>query len=412
MLRRILLLVGFVASPMLADRCLAGTYTFTDIQDTRMPSFFTSFLGTPSINSGGSVAYTGNVTLPTGIRLAEIQVGNGKSNTTIAVTGGAVGGGVTYMNFPYSPTINNAGIVAFVAHVNVPGVAPGSAGVFTDSGNNALPSIIATNGPRSPYAAFLNSPLINNGNDVVYMTSLKAGPTAIDAAGPGLAPKIVAQTGPVFSQLTQPALNDGGTVSFFAMPAGANAYSAYRGNVLGNPPMLYPATPNFDFATPGAVNTNGVFVYSGRNGDLAQIATINAIGVSNTLAIAPGPDFQSLAFSNPSINASGSVAFAARSNAGVSGIYIDSSSGLSSVIAVGDPLFGSTVTSLSIGTTSLNANGQIAFLAGLKDGTEVVVRADAVPEPHAIWLLACGILVTIARTHTGRGVASLRSRNR
>jgi hypothetical protein len=76
------------------------------------------------------------------------------------------------------------------------------------------------------------------------------------------------------------------------------------------------------------------------------------------------------------INAAGSIVFAASLDAGGSGIYTGSGSTTDKVITKGDPLFGSTVTSVQISTKAINDSGQIAFEATLADGRSVVVRAD------------------------------------
>ncbi len=46
------------------------------------------------------------------------------------------------------------------------------------------------------------------------------------------------------------------------------------------------------------------------------------------------------------------------------------------ILAVGDPLFGSTVADLASNPVSVNAAGQVAVRARLADGRQLVLRAD------------------------------------
>jgi hypothetical protein len=73
------------------------------------------------------------------------------------------------------------------------------------------------------------------------------------------------------------------------------------------------------------------------------------------------------------------------------------------VIAVGDELLGSTVGSLILGHEGLNDLGEIAFIAGLENGTQAVVRATPIPEPAtALPLLVCAALGLCRRRRRSR----------
>ena len=86
--------------------------------------------------------------------------------------------------------------------------------------------------------------------------------------------------------------------------------------------------------------------------------------------------------SDVALNQQGYVAFLADLNDGSTAIYTQSATGLHKVIAVGDALDGSTVTSLFISHKGLNNNGQIAFDAVLANGGQEVFRADPVFVPN------------------------------
>jgi hypothetical protein len=97
------------------------------------------------------------------------------------------------------------------------------------------------------------------------------------------------------------------------------------------------------------------------------------------------------------INEEDTVALFAQLDAGGEGIFTSSGAVTNKVIAIGDALFGSTVTSLYGQTNGLNDSGQLSFYAALADGTEGIFRADRepqpVPEPASILgLLAAGAL--------------------
>jgi hypothetical protein len=83
---------------------------------------------------------------------------------------------------------------------------------------------------------------------------------------------------------------------------------------------------------------------------------------------------------------------------GVTGIFTGADPIADKVIAIGDMLFGSRVTSLYFSNQGLNNSGQLAFVAGLENGISGVFRADpqppvqSVPEPSSVLgLLAVGV---------------------
>ncbi|MEQ9668693.1 DUF7453 family protein [Coleofasciculus sp. G2-EDA-02] len=87
-------------------------------------------------------------------------------------------------------------------------------------------------------------------------------------------------------------------------------------------------------------------------------------------------------FSNAAINNNGDVAFGAGLDTGESGIFTGTDPVADKVITIGDPLFGSTVTSLRFSNKGFNDAGQFAFFAELADGSSGIFRAD--PDPNAV----------------------------
>jgi hypothetical protein len=91
-------------------------------------------------------------------------------------------------------------------------------------------------------------------------------------------------------------------------------------------------------------------------------------------------------FDSPTINADGTVFFMATLPGNINGIFYGSNPVTNRLIAVGDPLFGSTVTALNIGSFGLNDLGQLAFYYNLADGRNGLALATPVPEPTALML--------------------------
>ena len=111
------------------------------------------------------------------------------------------------------------------------------------------------------------------------------------------------------------------------------------------------------------------------------------------------PDFQNLSLNKISMNAAGSVLFFADFTTG-SGLYIGpdpyAANGVGKLIAIGDALFGSTVTQLFVGTGALNDAGQVAFyceLASRNRGIAVVPE----PETDAMLLTSFAVIGAMVR---------------
>ncbi len=147
---------------------------------------------------------------------------------------------------------------------------------------------------------------------------------------------------------------------------------------------------------PAGLDAGGVGIFTGSGGPTTTIVTSD------------GPFLVFGAF--PAINAGGQVAFLGLLDAGGSGIFTGPDPVNDRVIAIGDPLFGSTVTALEF-YRGLNDAGQITFFAQLADGRQVIVRADpgaseAIPEPAACVLLGMGSLGALAFCRRQRRIQS------
>jgi hypothetical protein len=142
----------------------------------------------------------------------------------------------------------------------------------------------------------------------------------------------IASTATGYSTITRPSINNAGAIAFAAFHAGDHLYR-YANGILGD------VTPQ-GFGHSGDVAINGV-------GDIVYHQIV----------------------------------------AGADRIRV----GTNTVITRGDPLFGSTVSILQLGSDSINDAGQVVFQANLADGRSVAVLAQ-VPEP-ALALLVPAIML-------------------
>jgi hypothetical protein len=355
------------------------SYTFTPIAgDIRRPGFAQT-IDPPAINNAGTVAFTVDVAGPVG---SGVFTGNGGPLTTI-VTSGLV--------FPAGrPSINNTGVVAFVSVAGVQGEFVGSGGPITTIAN--------TGGPFSGFGGF---PSINGAGAVTFFANLKTGGSGV-FVGSGGPVTTIADTGGLFTGFfgAPSTINDAGTVAFLGLLR-AGGFGVFTGN--GGP-----ITTIADISGPFSGFFGGTASINNA-GMVAFLATLKAGGQgifagdgtqTGTIADTSGP--YSGFGADPSINNGGMVAFEGFLDTGGDGIFTGPDPAANKVLAVGDSLFGSTVTTLLLGPEGLNDAGQVAFLAVLADGRIAIVRADpvAVPAPNTLLmgLLGVGGLLVINRT--------------
>ncbi len=290
---------------------------------------FPDGLGYPSINAAGTVAFVADQRTGPGER---ILAGNGGPVVTIADTAGQFrnfGGG-------YSTSINTAGTVAFSA-----GLDTGPAGIFSSIGGVISPILVNS--------VSLGSDGFFTMNDSGTIAFRRGNGTAVAKLDHGLLTPIADSSGPFNYFGAAPSINAAGSVAFVA---GVNGID---GGVFG--------------------------IYTGDGGPLTTIADLS--GPFNYVG-----DFN---FPQPSINGSGTVAFLGGLDSGGGGIFIGDGTTTSQILDARAPLFGSTLTGLSISPTSLNDAGQVAFYYRLANGTTGIAVATPVPEPASFSLLALSL---------------------
>ena len=317
-----LALIGAAAAP-----AWALPYTFTRIADTSGPF---SFVGIPSLNAEGTVAFHAGLDTGGGKIFDGLYAGRGGPITTIADTSGPISG------FAGFPSLNAGGVVAFFARLDA-----GGEGIFTGDGGS--PTLIADT--SGPFSHFGDRPSLNAAVTVAFLAGLDTGALGI-FTGNGGPPNLIAGTSGPFSGLGGvPSINAGGTVAFFA-----------------------------------GLEVGGAGIFTSSGGPITPIADTSG----------PLEGFSPVA----SINAGGTVAFLASLDAGGVSILTGAHPSADRVIRSGNVLDGSTVVGLTFFREGLSENGSLAFRAVLADGREGIYRADPVvqevPEPGTLALLVIG----------------------
>jgi hypothetical protein len=189
----------------------------------------------------------------------------------------------------------------------------------------------------------------------------------------------IADTSGLFASLDQdPRVNARGTVAFHGIRRdGSDGIFAGEGGALTtiadtsarfgsffDSPAINDAGHVLFRALLADLTTEGLFL--SRNGKVSTVA--DGTGAFVTFGAAPA------------LNARGQIAFEGTTAAGLVGIFSGKDPVDDRVIAVDDPLDGSTVSRLDglAFDSALNNRGQLAFIAELADGRTAVYRADPV----------------------------------
>jgi hypothetical protein len=235
-----------------------------------------------------------------------------------------------------------------------------------------------------------NSVSINDYGNVAFSRSSGAN-GGIYATQGGSVTRISDHTAP----FAYPVINNHGTVAFFAYSKEGTSI------VTGNGGPLTPIARDKSDAFPAFVlEPTGTLAFNDK-GTVAFITYLK--GGKIGIVKADGGTFSTIVentgafdrFSTVALNNKGQVAFQAylrepSPDSPVTGIFTGPDPVADKVLAVGDPLFNSTVTQLALWRDGLNDAGQIAFLATLADGRQVIGRttltrpaASAVKEEQA-----------------------------
>jgi len=333
-----------------------------------------------------------------------------------------------------TPEINNNASLVFTAGFN----GGANTGIFLSSGGT-LQKIVDNTGD----VFGVGVGRLNNSDVVAFDVSMRigAGPDQIRTYNHGVYETVV-------TRYLLGDINDSGTVSYASnisgghygfLTRGAAGTTVIVGASASDPVPTYIGQMSADGSVPfGAYGPGGVVtLYLGNGGPLSTIATT-----------APGGGFSSIDDFEPVINKAGVVAFWGTSttqgagyflangstieklsfNSGISpisrslslnsdleysflgsrydaethsfysGVFVHANGSDEEVIKVGDALFGSVVTNISVSSQALNDGGQVAFVATLGNGAKAVVLATPVSEPEGLALYLGGLLLLMPFT--------------
>jgi hypothetical protein len=368
-----------LASAFPAGTARASTYTFTRIADNAGPL---ATLANPAINSNGDVVFRASLDAG-GTQV--IFVGNGGALTQIADNTAAS----PYLGFG-DPVINGSGVVAFSA-----GRRAGGSGVFAVSGATTE-TVALTTGAGGTFTSFNSSSLAINSSGVVSFSGATASAVGV-YAGPagGIAGTISDSTGALASYGSLTTINDGGTVAFIGN-LDAGGAGVFTGNGGGLTTIADSSGPLNTSINGPSINASGLVAFTaGLDSGGAGLFAGNGGGLT-TVATTAGPfgSFSTNAGFGPSLNGSGNIITRATPDVGNDGFFDGVDPSLNGIIAIGQALDGSTVSTMSALSGRMNDAGQFVFAVSLNDGRSGIYRAEPVPEPIAlggIGLLACSL---------------------
>jgi hypothetical protein len=297
--------------------------------------------------------------------------GSGGPTTTIAACCNI--GDLYVYHFPQHVSINNTGTVAFIGFTFQ---LPGGDKDFVFTGNGGPLTVVAESKdgdpPDEPFrVGSFAGPAINDAGTVAFFAERANGEENGIFTGNG-AP-IVTNSGPLETFPLMPRIDSSGIV-FFAAGLDTGAVGIFRHNG-GTMTTIADSSGTFDtsFGRP-SINDAGMVAFSANldsGGDGIFIYKDETVTnfVNSSGSFAPG--------FGVSINSLGKVAFTAQLDSNMTfdlGIYTGPNPIFDRVIEPGNALFGSTL--VTVGEAKINDNGQIAFTYGLADGRQGIAVAE------------------------------------
>ncbi|MDQ6861750.1 MAG: DUF3466 family protein, partial [Verrucomicrobiota bacterium] len=338
--------------------------SFTNLMDSTGGAH-TGFGPWPSINNNGDVAfYAEGGTSPTGA-YKRSSIG------TVVFVADANNG---------APSINDLGELTSRRLTS---------GVTEEiyKGTGPLPAVVAqaqSSGPTGSFRLFSGYPYLadSTGIEVFYAEMNPLNPRRrgiYSSPGSGTASLVVDNTSVLSYFGDNPSVNNAGSVAFIGTLTTTES-GLFVGKVGGNnaaTKLITDQTSNLlKFESSPSINNRRQIAFEAYRKDTGMpvIYEINEDGTrAHKLADAAESYFSD--FRAPMMNDVGTVAFIGYVKNGTRGIFIGGAALADKVIAEGDPLFGSTVTSVSF-FHGLNDRNQIAFYYSLADGRSGIARAD------------------------------------
>ena len=353
-----------------------GAYSFVKIAEGNTSQF--PNYGSGTVNDDNYVSY--RATLAGGVEEA-VYVGNGSTTTLIVDSSGSYG------QFA-GACINNSGVVAFRAtyQVNQSALVISSGGVLT--------TLVDESGPFQGVGGS-NRRYFNDSGAAAFQAPLDTGQASMNRYNPdGSITTIVETSGPIVNSIgSQCAINAFGIVGFFAGTDGGG-FAIYTGSGGALTTIADSTAGVFsNLSNNVAINDSSMVAFHAfKSGGVTGIYTGDGSSVT-TIVDSTGP-FASFGTA-PAINSDGTVAFSATLDNGMTGIFTGPDAVANKIVTSGDPLFGSTITSVST-LQSINNVGSILFGYNTANGKSGIALA-IIPEPASGCLLAAGCVLVTGR---------------
>jgi hypothetical protein len=283
--------------------------------------------------------------------------------------------------------INATGVVGYDANLTA-GI---NERVIRTSDGVSTKTIVDTN-EQALIGRFLGSPSINASSQVAFFAERQNRSFAV-FVGDGETLTVLADTNNSnFRTFGDAAINNSGEVVFLGFLKDFNpgvfvvrTAKDHTSNVDDTPASIITAVADpssLAFSDPGVFFEDPVINARGIVADVAFLSNGNlAIFTGNSRGLSLRTDPNSSLFTNsehPSINNRGAVAFSADEASGTRGMFVELTGGASpvAILQTGDPLFGSTVTSVSVGRFALSDSLLLAFEYELQDGRSGIAVAS------------------------------------
>lgn len=353
-------LLAASAGPTAAEPAGKHGFEFINVADSTQG--FTDFQPFPAINNKSAVVF---VAARSDTGQGVFRSREGKVTTISSEQDGL-------HNFGNAPAINARGVVVFNATTS-----SGSSAIFTGDGRSRR--LIADSIADGLLRIGVGSPSINASGTVAFQSirAERGFPASIFTGNGGALTTVFSTSGTSFLAFGNVAINDAGKIVF-----SGNLADGSLGifTVPGTPETIVDTNTHPEFSGFGdpVINNGGTIA------DVAFLSNGLEIITGKAGAITARNDPADPAFTNsehPSINNHGAVAFYAfplSDPSDPTGIFLEVSGGhsLIPVIRPGDPLFGSTVSTVDLGRFALNDRFEATFQYSLADGrTGIAIAA-------------------------------------
>lgn len=252
-------------------------------------------------------------------------------------------------------SVDGSGRVCFLGNLD-----SGGSGLYAGRGGSI--ETIAETGDA--YLVLDSAPAVQSGGAVVFRATLGDGTKVLRWYERGITTTLVDSSGAFRDFSATPAINEKGEVAFAATydAGGSGVFKIWRGDLT----TLAVTTPLRIAWTDPSINASGdvvSIVY--RDDGVAELVRFRVR--TEESVVRTGEFFLNL--DRPLLNNRGTIAFTAFREGNGPGLYSGPKPGPDTILAHGNRLFGAALEQVQVSPASLNDSGQIAFYYELADGT-------------------------------------------